>query len=267
MSTDSSSKRVSQKPKPKAQAKSQVLWNPWLAVLVGIFALFGSQIMAGVVLSFYPLIKGWSSVKANNWVDSTIGIEFLLVLLAEALAIAIIYLYLNRYKYGLRAIGLRKPKWEDPLYGLIGLPAYLAIFLIAQAIIKHLVPGLNLNEKQQLGFNNPQGFMDLVLTFISLVVLPPIAEEIIFRGLIYTSLKKVMPIVWAVLTTSVLFAAGHLREGGSAGPLYIAAIDTFSLSLVLIYLREKTDGLWASMTLHCLKNLIAFLALFVLHWS
>ena len=69
----------------------------------------------------------------------------------------------------------------------------------------------------------------------------------------------------AVIGTSLLFAAGHLAEGGSAGLLYIAAIDTFSLSLVLIYLREKTDGLWASMTLHALKNGIAFVALFALH--
>jgi membrane protease YdiL (CAAX protease family) len=30
-------------------------------------------------------------------------------------------------------------------------------------------------------------------------------------------------------------------------------------------LREKTGGLWSSMTLHAIKNGIAFVALFVLH--
>jgi membrane protease YdiL (CAAX protease family) len=144
----------------------------------------------------------------------------------------------------------------------MGLPVYLGIYLVAYAIIKHLVPGLNVNEKQQLGFNNISGAKEMILTFISLVILPPIGEEILFRGFLYSSLKKNLPIVVAVLGTCTIFAIGHLPEGGAAGPLYIAAIDTFVLSLVLIYLREKTGGLWASMTLHGLKNCIAFVALY-----
>ncbi len=74
-----------------------------------------------------------------------------------------------------------------------------------------------------------------------------------------------MPIAGAVVGTCILFAIGHLPAGGDAGPLYIAAIDTFVLSLVLIYLREKTGGLWSSMLLHAIKNGVAFTALFVLH--
>jgi membrane protease YdiL (CAAX protease family) len=74
-----------------------------------------------------------------------------------------------------------------------------------------------------------------------------------------------MPVLSAALLTSAIFAAAHLPEGGSGGPLYIAAIDTFILSLVLIYLRIKTGNLWASITLHALKNGVAFVALFVLH--
>jgi membrane protease YdiL (CAAX protease family) len=150
---------------------------------------------------------------------------------------------------------------------LLGLPAYLLLYFVALSIITRFVPHLNVNQKQQLGFNNPAGATQLILTFISLVVLPPIAEEIIFRGLIYTSLKKKLPIWLAAIVTCGLFAAGHLSEGGSSGPLYIAAIDTFSLSLVLIYIREKTGRLYAGMTLHALKNCIAFIALFALHLS
>jgi membrane protease YdiL (CAAX protease family) len=47
--------------------------------------------------------------------------------------------------------------------------------------------------------------------------------------------------------------------------LYIAAIDTFTLSLILVYLREKTGGLWSSMGLHAIKNGIAFVSLFIVH--
>jgi hypothetical protein len=85
------------------------------------------------------------------------------------------------------------------------------------------------------------------------------------RGFLYSSLKKALPVVWAVVLTSGIFAIAHLSGGGATGPLYIAALDTFVLSLVLIYLREKTGGLWASITLHAIKNGIAFMALFVFH--
>ncbi len=85
------------------------------------------------------------------------------------------------------------------------------------------------------------------------------------RGFLYSTLKKAMPLFGAVVLTSAIFASAHLPEGGAAGPLWIGALDTFVLSLFLIYLREKTNGLWASMTLHAVKNGVAFVALFVLH--
>ena len=245
--------------------KEKVRWNPWIGILVAIAALFGSQILIGLVLSLYPLIQHWNSAQASNWLDNSIFAQFIFVLLAESLAIVLVLYFLKRYPGSYRAIGLRKPKLSDPLYGLIAFPAYLIIYIVSLDIVTGLDKNLNLKQKQQIGFNNVHGGIDLILAFISLVLLPPIAEEIIFRGLTYSSLKKVLPVSLAVIMTSLLFAAGHLTEGGSGGPLYIAGIDTFCLSLILILLREKTDGLWASMTLHGLKNTIAFAALFALH--
>jgi membrane protease YdiL (CAAX protease family) len=146
---------------------------------------------------------------------------------------------------------------------LAAVPFYFVLYLLSVGLISHFVPGLNVNQQQQIGFNNVHGAAPLVMTFISLVVLPPLAEEIMVRGFLYSSLKKALPTASAVIVTSALFASAHLPEGGAAGPLYIAALDTFVLSLVLIYLREKTGSLWASITLHAIKNGIAFVALFV----
>lgn len=239
-----------------------VRWNPLLAIVVAAVAFFGAQLLSGIILSYYRYPKHWSDQQLTNWLNNSIGAQFLFILMAEFFIVLAVYLFVRRYKDGIRIIGLRRPRWSDPLYGLAGLPLYLGTYLVVVALAVHLFPSLNINEKQQLGFNNVNGTREMILTFISLVILPPIGEEILFRGFIYSSLKKNLPKVAAVLLTSALFAAGHLPEGGSAGPLYIAAIDTFILSLVLILLREKTGGLWASMTLHALKNGIAFVALF-----
>lgn len=232
---------------------------------MGLVALFGSQIIAGMMLLIYPLIKHWSASQGNSWLSNSIVAQFIFVVLAEAIAVLIVYFYLKKSKIKISSIGLRKPQWSDMAYGLMGLPVWFLTYLILLNIILQIAPHLNVAEKQQLGFNNVTGFFDTALTFISLVILPPIAEEIIFRGLIFTSLRKRLKLWIAMLITSLLFAAGHLTEGGSAGPLYIAGIDTFTLSLVLVYLRERTGGLYAGMMTHGLKNFIAFMALVALH--
>lgn len=239
--------------------------NPWLSVVIGLAALFGSQIIAGLILSIYPMIRHWTASESSDWLSNSIIVQFIYVLMAESIAVAMVYFFLKSRKIKLQVIGLRKVNWTDPVFGLMGLPAYFVIYYVALDVITRLAPSLNTSEKQQLGFNNVHGTGNIALTFISLVILPPIAEEIIFRGLIYTSLRKKMSLWVAAILTSLLFALGHLAEGGSAGPLYIAGIDTFCLSLVLVYLREKTGGIYASMTLHGLKNLIAFIALVALN--
>ena len=46
--------------------------------------------------------------------------------------------------------------------------------------------------------------------------------------------------------------------------LWIGALDTFILSLFLVFLREATGNLWAGITLHATKNLVAFITLFII---
>jgi hypothetical protein len=242
-----------------------VPWNPGLAVLLVIVVYLASQFIAGLLVSLYPLSGHWSHARTFNWINNSVGAQFVYILLAETIVVGTVYWFLRLYRQDFGIIGLKRPRWRDPAYGLAALPLYFALYLSTVSVVSHFVPGLNVNEQQQLGFNDVSGAGPLVLTFISLVALPPLAEEILVRGFLYSSLKKAFPPLLAVIATSVIFAAPHLAEGGSAGLLYIAGLDTFVLSLVLIYLREKTGSLWASITLHALKNGIAFTALFAFH--
>ena len=253
MSTDSS--------KP---AEVTIPWNPWWAVLYGLVIFFVAQILAGIVLATYPSLIGWSQTRANDWLNNSIGAQFTYVLLAETLTISLIYNFLQHYKCNFRTIGLRRPQLSDLGYALLAVVPYYMLYLLTVGLVTAIAPDFNVDQKQQLGFDNASqaGIVGMVLVFLSLVILPPLAEEIMVRGFIYTSLKKALRLGPAVVLTSALFAVAHL-SGGVDGPLYVAALDTFVLSLVLIYLREKTGGLWAPIFLHAIKNGIAFLILFV----
>lgn len=246
-------------------AVAEVPWNPWLGLVFAVAVFFAAQLLSGLLVSIYPALRHWSPTRGSHWLDKSVNAQFAFVLLAETGLVAAIYGFLRLYRRRLSVIGLKLPAWRDLAYGLVAVPVYYLIFVGATMAISYFVPSLNINQHQDIGFTNVRGAWQLSLTFVSLVVLPPLAEEILFRGFLYGSLKKAGPAWLAVILTSGVFAAAHLPEGGAGGPLYIAALDTFVLSLVLIYLRERTGSLWASITLHAFKNGLAFVSLFALH--
>ncbi|MDL2342214.1 MAG: type II CAAX endopeptidase family protein [Patescibacteria group bacterium] len=248
------------------EAKS-VPWRPLVAVLFVVGMFYISQLIGGLLVSIYPLLQHWTKNQTATWLNGSVYAQFIYILIAEAVVIGSVYWFLKLYKRGWATIGLLRPRLRDLAYGLSAVIPYYVFYLISVSVISKLVPSLKVDQQQQIGFTNVHGGLPLALTFISLVILPPLTEEILVRGFLYSSLKKALPLIWAAVATSLVFAAAHLPEGGAAGPLYIAAIDTFVLSLVLIYLREKTGSLWAGITLHAIKNGIAFCALFIFHMS
>jgi membrane protease YdiL (CAAX protease family) len=78
------------------------------------------------------------------------------------------------------------------------------------------------------------------------VILAPVAEEFIFRGVLFTSVKQLGFPKLAWIGVSLLFALIH----GDAAIF----IPLFVLSLVLTLLYEMTDSLLAPMVTHALFN-------------
>lgn len=242
---------------------NNIPWAVWQGVAFVLLVYILSQVFGGLILSTYASIRGWNLVQANRWLTTSVFAQFIYIILAEAFTVISIYFFLKYFKSGFEKIKLFKPRRRDVIYGILTIPFYFFTYAIAVMVISTFIPSLNVSQHQHIGFTHVHGTYQLILTFISLVILPPIAEEIMVRGLLYTSLKKWLPGLGAALITSLMFASAHLPEGGASGPLWIAAIDTFVLSMYLIYLREKTNNLWASITLHACKNGIAFFVLFL----
>lgn len=245
------------------QSNHKVSWGPISAIAVTIGIYFSAQIVAGIIVSIYPLIRHWSYIETTKWLENSVIGQFAFVLVVESLTLWLLWMFLKRRKAKPADIGLKKPRPRDIGYALVGFGIYFILYIIAIQLIHQLVPGLNLDQKQDLGFSTTgQGGL-LGLVFISLVILPPITEEIVVRGFLYTGLKSKLTKINAAIIASIMFAAAHLQAGSGHPLLWIAALDTFTLSLVLVYLREKTDSLWASILVHMIKNGIAFAALFV----
>jgi membrane protease YdiL (CAAX protease family) len=246
----------------KAAPESKVTWGPVAAVLVSIGVYFGGQLLGGVLLYTALTLLRWPERRIEEWITHATFAQFLLIVLLEAATLLLLYAFMRYRRATLAMIGLIKPRLKDAGYALLGFVLYLPFYIGFLSLLTHLIPTLDTEQEQQIGFEQAAG-ADLILVFLALVVLVPLAEEIVMRGFLYSGLKSKLPKLAAVLITSVLFGIAHLQLGSGEPPLWVAAIDTFLLSLVLIYLREKTGRLWAPIGLHALKNGVAFLVLFV----
>ncbi len=253
--------------KLKLFIKSHKDYNPASAILVTVGGYFAAQIFGGILVVSYGSVKGWNSEQIVDNLGDSVWLSLAFSIAIYGFYVFIVHAFLRLSKLSLRDIGLKWPKAKIDIliYVLAGYAVYFVSQIIATVIIKNNVPAIDLNQKQELGFNTYTTGFGLVPIFIALVIIPPIVEEIITRGFLYTGLRKGLNIWWAGVITSVIFGAAHLQWGGSAPLLWAAAIDTFLLSAILIYIREKTDSLYPPIGLHMLKNFMAFLGIFIFH--
>lgn len=236
----------------------------FMALLSAVFIFFLAEVLSSLVLELYITLRHWTPSQADIWINGSTSAQFFYGLAADGLLLVGIYLMLRWFRWNWRTIGFLRPKLTHLVIGALSVVPYFLLYFLIVIVVKTFVPSLDISQKQEIGFNAVSGVVPLVLAFISLVILPPIAEEALMRGYLFTGLKKWLPWTVAGLVVSALFGAAHLAEGGAAGPLWIGAIDTFTLSLVLVFLRQKTGNLWAGIMLHGVKNSVAFAILFIL---
>jgi len=97
---------------------------------------------------------------------------------------------------------------------------------------------------------------DSVIEMISIVIMAPIAEEIVFRSLCYGTMKYRMPKALAAAISALLFAAAH-------GNL-LSLVFTFVLGAFLAAAYEITGSLIVSILIHASFNASSYIVSAVL---
>lgn len=153
-------------------------------------------------------------------------------------------------------VGLQRlPTWTDILMAPVGYVSYMLLSVLLLSIATAVLPGFNLEQEQNVGFANLAFQYEYLLAFVTLVIIAPVAEEVLFRGYLFGQLRRWLPMWGAIVLTSLLF--GFVHGAWNVG------IDTFALSVMLCVLRVTTGSLWAPILLHMTKNAIAFYLLFI----
>lgn len=86
------------------------------------------------------------------------------------------------------------------------------------------------------------------LMIVYAIILGPVCEEFIFRGITFYAAKKAMPVYYAILVQAIMFGAFHMNK--------LQGIYAFVLGLGLGYIMYLYDSLVITIIIHILFNFI-----------
>ena len=209
------------------------------------------NLVSGLII--YPNLEG-SSILVKFWLA-------LLPLHAGALAVSGIVLFANTLPgERLLALNLELPA-KLSRYLKIGVllaicfyPLNLILTVLFRLLLKAI--GHQPGTPPILEFIQQSSSAGTIISLaVTAMIIAPLAEEIIFRLILFESLAETRTSSPAIIT-ALLFAVMHQV------PVQIPAL--FLLGLVLQYVRSKYQNLWPSIILHSAFNGISILLLLLI---
>jgi membrane protease YdiL (CAAX protease family) len=230
--------------------------KPWYPeqVLQLLIRLFASMMIGMVVVSWIDSTH-WLGPDANRLVTVAVG-----TLSFHGVALVLIYSLLReRGTSWEEAFGFRSPRLGRAL--ALALLVGIAVLPIAWSLGQlsaRIMGALHVKPVVQTPVQMLQTAVSvqtkMLIGFLAIVV-APFVEELVFRGLIYPTLKQNGFPRLALWGTSLLFAAIHSN-------LMILLPLTF-LAVVLTLLYESTENLLAPIFAHSIFNFVNFFSVMV----
>ncbi|HVC80330.1 MAG TPA: CPBP family intramembrane glutamic endopeptidase [Chloroflexota bacterium] len=157
-------------------------------------------------------------------------------------------LIVKRYRCDWRMLGLRAAGWQ----WVAAVPLIFAFLLFADVVMFHgmvaifgpaahwptVLTSTTIDSAQQPGLD--------VLSIGTGVILTPLAEELLFRGVLYQGLRRTMPMGAAALVSALVFAGMHFT--------LVLFIPFTVMGLVLAWLYERSGSLFPGMLVHACNN-------------
>jgi membrane protease YdiL (CAAX protease family) len=224
-------------------------WNALLSAIGAIAVGFAASFVGTIVLVAAVVLATGRTPSLNPGHPLVDASELLFYLTGGAFA-----------WWRLRAIGrhvIRKLTAPDVRAILIGIAALFAvrvgtvIQLLATHQTKHVQSGF---EHFDVVTKQPAiTAVGITLAVIAMVVAGPIAEEIVFRGLLFGALAPRLGVLAGALISALLFGAAH------GDPVLFPTLAALGFVAALAY--AATGNLTVSITLHALNNALGAVVL------
>lgn len=187
--------------------------RPFDGVLLVVWSILGQAlVVVGVALAGVDRPSGASLVAVQ--------------LLAQSVVLAGVFAWLaGRARLSWRLLGSVRPALRHVAQGLgagaVGLALTSGVVLLAGLFIE-LEP-----VDQQLLTEALGGGAALGLAAVAAVVMAPVLEELVFRGILFQALGRRLGMLPGAMLSGVLFAMVHLEVSGPAYQLALAVLGTW----------------------------------------
>lgn len=213
------------------------------ALLMTFVAVYGTALIYSMIEAIFILFTGMEEIDPQ--------VDYCLMVLAIMISVAVIsHLYKKnlsvreRYNVDLKEVF----SWKNII---IYLAISLGCQLFASGALALLRPLLKTLFESYDETISSIFISDTIIVGVYVVILTPIFEELIIRGILFNRLRYTLPFYVANIIQALVFGIYHLN--------LIQGIYAFGFGLVLGYVYEKTRTLWASILVHMLINGSAFL--------
>jgi len=149
-------------------------------------------------------------------------------------------LLFRRPSHALRVLGLDRPPALKTVLGVFSL-------LMLMDPLLRLIIGNDAAEPGGGLSAGEAGIWGLAFAVVSACLLAPLAEEILYRGVLFRSLWNRIGVLPAAILSSAVFAVLHFYDGYG-----LASVGLFGMSCALLY--AATGSLGACIALHVLYN-------------
>ena len=224
--------------------------------LIVIFILY--QIIGGIITI---LLFGYKPSLSNIFgyrIATGLG-QILFIFLPTLILVRFASFEPSRY------LRLRMPTFQEitiPIVGIFSLQQMLQIYLVFQDRIPFPEEVQSLMEKFKEIFEevykqlvSTASIPELLSVIFIVALIPAVAEEFMFRGLIQRNFEKGLTSIWGVIASGVVFGIYHLNP--------FSFIPLAIIGIYLGFLTFRSDSIWVSVIAHFINNSLACVSLYL----
>jgi membrane protease YdiL (CAAX protease family) len=210
----------------------------WAPFVCGLAVYFGT----GVLAAFIAALGGWTKLPTGAVLAATV--------VQDAALIAGVFIFAQATGAAVRpaSLGLRRVRvGRGLMWAIVAFVAFYVLTLLWSAVL-----GVKESDDlaEQLGAKDSAA--NLVIVAVLVAILAPIAEELFFRGFLFTALWRPLGWIPAALITGVVFGVVH--AGGTPA---VFLVPLAILGFLLCWLYRRTGSLIPGMGLHAFNNALA----------
>ena len=216
-------------------------------VVIFVFQFLASLVVFVVWSAFFPKPKGVRGLSA----------DILLASLGGQVVVVALYLWIGRR---LRLLTWPEMGWQSPkgrawwVWLLSFFPLMVGFSALYMLLLKFA--GIPMPKQDIARFFSAQVPMATQVLAVLMVVLgAPIAEEVLYRGMLFHSLEPRLGLHGAAALSAVVFGAIHMQLG--------TLLPLAFLGYLLALSFASSRSLWVPIGLHAANNLIALVSVYL----